>query len=163
MQDWPDHLPLPPFAVVDYDTEGAADDEIVRFDIGNSEAEALCRSDTPTVFESLPDALSPRAVLAALDEPVRDDLPEPLAIARQVRQSVLDLDARINAGELAPTGDDYNALYLLAEEMDKRGGRLAVVVAGYEKKVYEEILGFNTGMLANRIRRRFELSDFSDP
>ena len=56
-----------------------------------------------------------------------------------------------------------NALYLLAEEMDKRGGRLAVVVAGYEKKVYEEILGFNTGMLANRIRRRFELSDFSDP
>ena len=47
--------------------------------------------------------------------------------------------------------------------MDKRGGRLAVVVAGYEKKVYEEILGFNTGMLANRIRRRFELSDFSDP
>ena len=47
--------------------------------------------------------------------------------------------------------------------MDKRGGRLAVVVAGYEQKVYEEILGFNTGMLANRSRRRFELSDFSDP
>ena len=114
VQDWPDHLPLPPFAVVDYDTEGAADDEIVCFDIGNSEAEALCRSNTPTVFESLPDALSPRVVLAALGEPVLDDTPKPLAIARRVRQNVLDLDARINTSEQAPTGDDYNQLYVLA-------------------------------------------------
>ncbi|UDM06146.1 hypothetical protein LG409_12155 [Halomonas sp. NyZ770] len=114
VQDWPGHLPLPPFAVVDYNTEGAADDEIVRFDIGNTEAEALCRSDTPTVFESLPDALSPRIVLAALDGPVQDDMPEPLALARSVRQSILDLDARINASEQAPTGDDYNAFYVLA-------------------------------------------------
>ncbi|MCK2094602.1 hypothetical protein [Thauera aromatica] len=114
VQDWPDHLPLPPFTVVDYDTEGAADDEIVRFDIGNTEAEALCRSDTPTVFESLPDALSPRVVLAALDEPVPDDMPEPLAIARRMRQAILDLDAAIDAAERSPTGDDYNDLYLQA-------------------------------------------------
>ena len=114
VQDWPDHLPLPPFAVVDYDTEGAASDEITRFDIGNAEAEAVCRSDTPAVFESLPDALSPRIVLAALDDPVLDDTPESLAIARRVRQNVLDLDTQINASEQAPTGDDYNALYALA-------------------------------------------------
>lgn len=114
VQDWPDHLPLPPFVVVDYDTEGAADDEIVRFDIGNTEAEALCRSDTPTVFESLPDALSPRIVLAALDEPVLDDMPEPLAIARRVRQAILDLDADINTAERSPNGDDYNDIYLQA-------------------------------------------------
>ncbi|MBJ7223598.1 MULTISPECIES: hypothetical protein [unclassified Brenneria] len=114
MQDWPDHLPLPPFVVVDYDTEGAANDEIGHFDIGNTEAEALCRSDTPTVFESLPDALSPRAVLAALDEPVQDDMPAPLAIARRLRQAILDLDADINAAERSPTGDDYNDIYLQA-------------------------------------------------
>ncbi|MBV2205755.1 MAG: hypothetical protein KUL87_10065 [Pseudomonas sp.] len=114
VQDWPDHLPLPPFAVVDYDTEGAADHEIVRFGIGNTEAEAVCRSDTPTVFESLPDALSPRIVLAALGEPVPGDMPEPLAIARRVRQDILDLDADIDAAERSPTGDDYNDMYLQA-------------------------------------------------
>ncbi|WP_193073099.1 hypothetical protein [Pseudomonas sp. FME51] len=114
VQDWPTHLPLPPFAVVDYDTEGAADNEIVYFDIGNTKAEALCRSDTPTVFESLPDALSPRIVLAALDEPILDDIPDVLTQARKVRQSILDMDAWINAGEQAPTGDDYNSLYVLA-------------------------------------------------
>ena len=54
-----------------------------------------------------------------------------------------------------------NALYLLAEEMDKRGGRLAVVVAGYEKKVYGDTR--QHGDARQRIRRRFELSDFSDP
>ncbi|MEA9585942.1 hypothetical protein VC279_06400 [Xanthomonas sp. WHRI 10064A] len=70
VQDWPEHRPLPLFAVVDYDTEGAADHEITRFPIGNTEAEAICRSETPTVHEQLADSLSPRAVLTALDESV---------------------------------------------------------------------------------------------
>ncbi|GAB2458618.1 hypothetical protein GCM10027082_06530 [Comamonas humi] len=38
----------------------------------------------------------------------------PLAIARSVRRSILELDAQINAAEQAPTGDDYNHLYVLA-------------------------------------------------
>ncbi|MCT5274176.1 hypothetical protein LZL24_19310, partial [Pseudomonas aeruginosa] len=75
VQDWPRHLPVPPFVVVDYDTEGADDSEITRFAIGQSIAEAICRGDTPTVFESLADALSPRIVLTALGESIADEAP----------------------------------------------------------------------------------------
>ncbi|HHX1076922.1 TPA: hypothetical protein ACU6G1_000451 [Pseudomonas aeruginosa] len=114
VQDWPAHLSLPPFVVVDYDTEGADDDEITRFPIGDSEAEAVCRGESPTVHEALADSLSPRAVLAALDEPVVDDGPDPLAIARSVRQDILDLDAMLNTAEQPPSGEDYNHLYVLA-------------------------------------------------
>ncbi|AUT46443.1 TPA: hypothetical protein RVE07_000112 [Escherichia coli] len=114
VQDWPRHLPMPPFVVVDYDTEGADDDEITRFSIGQSTAEAICRGDTPTVFESLSDALSPRIVLTALGESITDEAPEPLALARSVRQEIVDLDTRLNDAEQAPTGDDYNQLYVLA-------------------------------------------------
>ncbi|MFT0546125.1 hypothetical protein ACMHYO_07175 [Allopusillimonas ginsengisoli] len=115
VQDWPQHLPLPQFAIVDYDTEDAAADEVTHFAIGATAAEAICRGETPTVYESLPDALSPRVVLAALGESVRDnDTDSPLAMAQSVRQSILDLDAQINANEQAPTGDDYNHLYVLA-------------------------------------------------
>lgn len=114
VQDWPSYLPLPPFAVVDYDTEGADDDEITQFPIGTTDAEAVCRGETPTVHEALADSLSPRAVLTALDEPVVDSGPDPLAIARSVRQSILDLDAQLNAAEQPPSGEDYNHLYVLA-------------------------------------------------
>ena len=44
------------------------------------------------------------------------------------------------------------ALYRLADEMDARGGKLAVVLAGGDKGV-ERVLGFNNGALATRIRR----------
>ncbi|EQM88674.1 hypothetical protein L683_10710 [Pseudomonas aeruginosa WC55] len=114
VQDWPAYLSLPTFVVVDYDTEGADDDEITRFPIGDSEAEAVCRGESPTVHEALADSLSPRAVLAALDEPVVDDGPDPLAIARSVRQDILDLDAMLNTAEQPPSGEDYNHLYVLA-------------------------------------------------
>ncbi|SDC40551.1 hypothetical protein SAMN05192589_102122 [Paracidovorax valerianellae] len=99
VQDWPEHLPLPPFAVVDYDTEGAADHETTRFLFGNTEAKAICRHWQPTVHEQWADSLSPRAVLTALDEPGADDAPDPLAIARGVRQSPSDLDARLTVAE----------------------------------------------------------------
>lgn len=114
VQDWPRHLALPAFAVVDYDTEGAADDEITHVSVGNTELEAICRSELPEVFDSDSRALSPRAVLAALNEPVSERVPEPLALAHALRQSLLDLDGRINATEQAPTGDDYNELHALA-------------------------------------------------
>jgi len=70
VQDWPAHLPLPAFVVVDYDTGGAMDDEITPVTVGNTQAEALCRSETVAVFESIPGALSPRAVLATLKDSV---------------------------------------------------------------------------------------------
>lgn len=115
VQDWPAHVPLPRVAVVDYDTEGADDDEITHFLIGGKPEEAVCRSDVPEVYEHLTDALSPLAVLTALGDPPPDDDGEPpLALAQSVRKSILDLDARINQSEQPPTGDDYNELYVLA-------------------------------------------------
>jgi hypothetical protein len=72
VQDWPEHLPLPVFTIVDYDIEGVPNDELIRLVAGDTSTYALCRSEAVTVFESTPGALSPRAVLAALDEPVID-------------------------------------------------------------------------------------------
>lgn len=115
VQDWPGQFPLPRIAVVDYDTEGAADDEITRFPIGDEQAEAVCRGDVPEVYESLPVALSPRLVLAALGEPVDDDQAEAaMTVARNVRNSIVALDQELNRKEQAPTGSDYNHLYVLA-------------------------------------------------
>lgn len=114
-QDWPAQLPLPRVAVVDYDIEEAKDHEITDFVIGDKPAQAICRSDVPEVYESFRTALSPRVVLKALGEPLDDDDSEsPLSVARSVRQSILELDARLNDVEQAPTGDDYNHLYVLA-------------------------------------------------
>ena len=41
-------------------------------------------------------------------------------------------------------------VYRLSEEMDKRGGTMAVVLSGYEKPVYAGLLGFSYGALASR-------------
>lgn len=114
VQDWPSYLPLPPFAVVDYDTEGADDDEITRFPIGDSETEAVCRHEVPTEHEKLVDSLSPQAVLKAIGVTDDGQKQSPMEIAHRVRQEILDLDAEINASERPPTGEDYNALYVLA-------------------------------------------------
>ncbi len=115
VQDWPGQFPLPRIAVVDYDIEGAADDEITQFAIGDKPAEAICRGDVPEVYESLPVALSPRAVLAALGEPVDDGSADPaMTVARNVRNSIVALDETLNRKEQAPTGSDYNELYVLA-------------------------------------------------
>jgi len=115
VQDWPPYAPLPQIAIVDYDTEGADLSEITRFPIGSAQEEAVCRADAPTRYESLPDALSPKAVLAALGAAAEADAAEsPLAIAQAVRKSILELDAQLNDAEQAPTGDDYNHLYVLA-------------------------------------------------
>lgn len=115
VQDWPPYSPLPQIAIVDYDTEGADADEITRFPIGATEEEAVCRVEVPTRYESLPDALSPRAVLGALGAAAESEAADsPLAIARSVRQSILELDAQLNDAEQAPTGDDFNQLYVLA-------------------------------------------------
>ena len=42
---------------------------------------------------------------------------------------------------------------MLIEEMDARGGSLAVVLAGYEKAVYDQVLAFSNGALSSRFRR----------
>lgn len=115
LQDWPAQLPLPRIAVVDYDINDAGDHEITQFTIDGKPAQAICRAEVPETYESFLTALSPRAVLTALEAPMDDDgIEPPLSAARSVRQSILDLDARLNDAEQAPTGDDYNHLYVLA-------------------------------------------------
>ena len=115
-EHWPNQLPLPRIVVVDYDKEGALDEELTEFSLGNEILEALCHVEVPTPFEAFDrPALSPLAVLTALGE-TDDESPtqSPLSIARSVRQSIVDLDQRLTQQEQPPTGDDYNQLYVLA-------------------------------------------------
>ena len=114
VQAWPAEIPLPRIVIVDYDIEGASEDEITRFSIGSDPAEAFCRGEVPQVYEALADALSPKVVLAALGDGVDNDVRDsPLAIARTLRESVVELDAQLSR----PTGDDYRRLY----ELTRRG------------------------------------------
>ncbi len=83
-----------------------------------------------------------------------------------------DLRARDDTGGVLIVDDAHQldasdkaakrVLYQLTEEMDKRGGKLALVLAGYERPLYEALLPFNNGALASRLRRRFALPDFTD-
>jgi hypothetical protein len=63
LEAWPPAVPLPRILVVDYDTEGADDDELTTFTIGADHYEAVCHGVEPTVYESLDTALSPKALL----------------------------------------------------------------------------------------------------
>ena len=118
IQAWPAEIPLPRIVIVDYDIEGASDDEITRFSIGSDPAEAFCRGEVPQVFEALADALSPKAVLAALGEEVDDDVRDSsLAIARTLRERIVELDAQLSRPKREPSGDDYRRLY----ELTRRG------------------------------------------
>ncbi len=115
VQDWPGQVPLPRIAVVDYDTDDANEQDLIRFSIGDEQVEAVGHSPVPDVYEDLTEALSPRSFLAALGEPVDDEQAEAaMAVARSVRDSIVALDQELNRKEQSPTGDDYNHLYVLA-------------------------------------------------
>lgn len=69
IEDWPGDRPPPHIVIVDYDKDGAADEELTEFVIGNEVVAALCHVEVPSAYESFDrPALSPRAVLAALEE-----------------------------------------------------------------------------------------------
>jgi hypothetical protein len=68
VQDWPKSVPRPRVAIVDYDTDGANEDDLLRFTIGSTPAQALCHSEMVEVYESFREALSPRDLLDALDD-----------------------------------------------------------------------------------------------
>lgn len=118
IQAWPAEIPLPRIVIVDYDIEGASDDEITRFSIGGDPAEAFCRGEVPQVYEALADALSPKVLLTALGDEADDDVRDsPLAIARTLRERIVELDAQLSRPKREPSGDDYRRLY----ELTRRG------------------------------------------
>jgi hypothetical protein len=67
-QDWPDSVPLPRIVIVDDDTEGVDEEDLIHFSVGGIPRVAVCRDEIPEVYEALHAALSPRAILEALDE-----------------------------------------------------------------------------------------------
>lgn len=114
VESWPSQLPRPRIIVVDYDTEGAADDELTLFTIGNEVVDAYCYAQTPDVYEAFDTpALSPRAVLAALGESVDPIGESPLQIARRLRRAVRELEGAIQRHQRRPDSHDYNALLAL--------------------------------------------------
>jgi hypothetical protein len=89
VQDWPDSVPLPRVVIVDYDIDGADEEDLTHFSIGNTPMVALCHSEVPDRYEDFRTALSPRAVLAALGEAVDAGPPEP-RVKTPVEQSLTD-------------------------------------------------------------------------
>jgi hypothetical protein len=118
LEDWSATSVLPHVAVVDHDTEGADRDELTQFTIGADAVEAFCRGETPLVYEGQDDVLSPRAVLAALDEPLddQDDERSPLALVRELHKYMVEADELMIRNDQAPTGQDYNDLYQLVHD-----------------------------------------------
>ena len=70
VQDWPAQLPPPRVVIVDYDIDGADENDLTHFSLGGKPEIALCHSEIPDRYEDFKVALSPRAILTALGEPV---------------------------------------------------------------------------------------------
>ncbi|MDR2882088.1 MAG: hypothetical protein LBV29_09375 [Azoarcus sp.] len=111
-QDYPLYLPLPTFVVVSYDTEYSDPEDLRHVKVGNNEYEALCHD--AEVSRASEPGLSPLAVLTDLGISAENDMPDLLTLVRAVHQEVVNVDARLNAAEKSPTGDDYNELYGVA-------------------------------------------------
>jgi hypothetical protein len=75
-QDWPEGVPLPRVAIVDYDTEYADEEDLIHFPVGGIPRIAVCRDEIPEVYEELAAAPSPKAILQALDERAGTSRPE---------------------------------------------------------------------------------------
>ncbi|MCW5706922.1 hypothetical protein [Shinella sp.] len=111
---WPVQLPLPRIVIIDFDTEGASDDGLTTFSIGDMPVKARCRTGTPIVSEAYEGFLSPSAVLAAMGRPVASDRAvSPIMLASQMQRRIQALDAELNRNERPPTGDDYDRLHAI--------------------------------------------------
>jgi hypothetical protein len=69
VQEWPDSVPLPFVAIVDYEIDGADERDLTPVSVGNTTKLALCRGVIPEVVEDRAKTLSPKAVLTALGAP----------------------------------------------------------------------------------------------
>jgi hypothetical protein len=135
-QDWPGQtlLPIPPrVVVVDYDTDGTLAEELTRFFIGAVPMHALCRKVVLDVYEDGQTVLSPRAVLAALDEPVEAGGIDPGGNRRQtpVESSLIDYlkgYVRHDPVRRARLRDFPDWPGMARRELDRRGARLLEIL-----------------------------------
>lgn len=114
LEGWPDDVPKPRMVVFDYAGNDVLDEYVLRVSTGTPNVGLTGREVFP--IEYGPDCRypSPAEILSVLDARKPAEKPSALSIARGVHQSILELDARLDRLERAPTGDDYNRLYQLA-------------------------------------------------
>lgn len=114
LEGWPADVRKPRMVVFDYAGHDVPDEHVLHVSSGAPNAGLTGREVFP--IEYGPDCRypSPAEVLSVLDARKPAEKPSALSIARNVHQSILDLDAQLDRLEQAPTGDDYNRLYQLA-------------------------------------------------
>lgn len=114
LEGWPAGVPKPRIVVFDYAGNDVLDEYVLHVSTGAPNAGLTGREVFPVEYG--PDCRypSPAEILSVLDARKPADKPSALSIARGVHQSILELDARLDRLEQAPTGDDYNRLYQLA-------------------------------------------------
>ena len=114
LEGWPADVRKPRIVVFDYAGHNVPDEYVLRIGTGAPNAGLTGRE----VFavEYGPDCRypSPAEILSIFDTRKPAEKASALSIARDVHQSILDLDAQLDRLEQAPTGDDYNRLYQLA-------------------------------------------------
>jgi hypothetical protein len=79
VQDWPAQLPPPRVVVVDYDIDGANEDELTHFSVAGSLKVARCYGEIPDRYEDCKAVLSPTSVWEALGWPLDAARPDPIA------------------------------------------------------------------------------------
>ena len=114
LEGWPADVRKPRIVVLDYAGNDVPDEYVLHVSSGTPNTGLTGREVFPVEYG--PDCRypSPAEVLSMLDAPKPAGKPSALSIARNVHQSILNLDARLDRLEQAPTGDDYNRLYQLA-------------------------------------------------
>ena len=112
-EGWPDGVPKPRMVVFDYAGNDVLDEYVLRVSTGAPNAGLTGREVFPVEYG--PDCRypSPAEILSVLDARKPADKPSALSIARGVPEHPR-MDARLDRLEQAPTGDDYNRLYQLA-------------------------------------------------
>jgi hypothetical protein len=64
VQDWPDSIPMLLAAIVDFDTQGVAEEDLTHILIDEIPFVAVCRFEVPELYEEVKIEPSPKAILA---------------------------------------------------------------------------------------------------
>tara|TARA_R110001583_G_scaffold195118_1_gene369358 strand:+ start:104666 stop:105130 length:465 start_codon:yes stop_codon:yes gene_type:complete len=114
LEGWPADVPKPRMVVFDYASIDVPDEYLLHVKTGTPNGGFTGREVFPIEYGRDCRYPSPAEILSVLDARKPPEKPSVLSIARGVHQSILELDARLDRLEQAPTGDDYNRLYELA-------------------------------------------------